>query len=289
MVGIGFIKLYRSILKWEWYDDINTKTLFLHLLLTANYEDKEWRGMVIKKGSLVTSFTKLASETTLSVRNVRTSLNRLISTQEVTCQSTSKFTMITIENYSRYQTVENQNDTVSDMVSDKQVTSERHANDMQVTTTKEIKKQRSKELKNKDLKDILLGAETPSRPNGVISLTLNSGIEHQIYQEDITQWQEIYPAVDVMGELRKMKGWCLANPTKRKTSRGITKFINSWLSKEQDRGLQLLSKQTSYSRRPKVVEVIPDYKEQSDEVPEVDYEELQILLKSLDEKRKVGV
>jgi len=50
----GFVKLYRSMLKWEWYDDINVKVLFLHLLLKANYEDKRWRGIEIKKGEIVT-------------------------------------------------------------------------------------------------------------------------------------------------------------------------------------------------------------------------------------------
>ena len=37
----GFIKLYRSMLQWEWYDDVNVKVLFLHLLLKANYEEKK--------------------------------------------------------------------------------------------------------------------------------------------------------------------------------------------------------------------------------------------------------
>ena len=32
-----------------------------------------------------------------------------------------------------------------------------------------------------------------------------------------------------------MKGWCDSNPTKRKTRRGIKRFVNAWLSKEQDR------------------------------------------------------
>ena len=46
----------------------------------------------------------------------------------------------------------------------------------------------------------------------------------------------LYPAVDVMQELRKMKGWCDSNPAKRKTRRGIKRFINNWLSRQQDEG-----------------------------------------------------
>ena len=51
----------------------------------------------------------------------------------------------------------------------------------------------------------------------------------------IDEWTELYPNVDILQELKKMKGWCNANPTKRKTKRGILRFINGWLSREQDR------------------------------------------------------
>ena len=47
---------------------------------------------------------------------------------------------------------------------------------------------------------------------------------------------QLYPAADVEQELRNMRGWCLANPTKRKTINGVNRFINGWLGKAQDRG-----------------------------------------------------
>lgn len=69
-----------------------------------------------------------------------------------------------------------------------------------------------------------------------ISLVLNDSSEYPVYQQQIDSWSQLYPAVDVVQELRKMKGWCEANPTRRKTKRGILKFINNWLSGEQDKG-----------------------------------------------------
>lgn len=69
-----------------------------------------------------------------------------------------------------------------------------------------------------------------------ITLQLNTGDEYPIYQEDLKVWQELYPAVDVLQELRNMKGWLLSNPKKRKTKGGIKRFINGWLAKEQNRG-----------------------------------------------------
>ena len=72
MLEEGYVKIYRSLLKWEWYDDINTKVLFLHLLLTVNHHDKQWHGVLVKRGSRISSYGKLASETGLSVKSVRT-------------------------------------------------------------------------------------------------------------------------------------------------------------------------------------------------------------------------
>jgi len=73
----------------------------------------------------------------------------------------------------------------------------------------------------------------------VISLTLNDKSEYLIYSADIKEWSELYQSVDVISELRKMKGWLDSNPQRRKTKKGIKRFINSWLCREQDKGKTL--------------------------------------------------
>ena len=70
----------------------------------------------------------------------------------------------------------------------------------------------------------------------IISLILNDKTEYGVAQSYIEKLAELYPAVDIIQELRKMKGWLDSNPVKRKTRRGINRFINSWLSREQDKG-----------------------------------------------------
>ncbi len=79
--------------------------------------------------------------------------------------------------------------------------------------------------------------ENPSTPEEepVITLTLQDNSEYAVVENQLKEWQELYPSIDVMQELRKMKGWLNANPTKRKTKRGIKKFINSWLARAFDR------------------------------------------------------
>ncbi len=69
-----------------------------------------------------------------------------------------------------------------------------------------------------------------------ITLQLVTGEEYPVDKKDVLFWGEMYPAVDVMQELRKMKDWLLSNPKRRKTKRGIKRFISGWLAKEQDRG-----------------------------------------------------
>lgn len=123
----GWIKLHRKILKWEWYDDINTKVLFFHLLLTVNHEDRKWHGILIKRGQRLTSIKKLASETRLSLRQTRTALTKLISTNELTNESTSQYRIITINNYCQYQKATNE------------LTNERQTSDKRATTNKNDK------------------------------------------------------------------------------------------------------------------------------------------------------
>lgn len=69
----------------------------------------------------------------------------------------------------------------------------------------------------------------------IISLQLNTGEEYPVYENQVKQWEDIYPGINVNEQLRAMKGWCIANPTKRKTRSGINRFINNWLSKEQNK------------------------------------------------------
>jgi DNA-binding transcriptional MerR regulator len=105
MLDNGFIKIHRSILKWEWYSDANTKILFLHLILTVNYYDEKWRGTIIKRGQRISSYSKLSEETGLSIKNIRTALNHLKSTGEVAHESTSTYGLFTVVNYDKYQEV----------------------------------------------------------------------------------------------------------------------------------------------------------------------------------------
>lgn len=99
----GYVKLFRSIEGWEWYSDGNTFRVFLHLLLNANHSAARWQGIALNPGQKITSIEKIAEELKLSRQNVRTALNHLKSTNEITVQSTNKYILVTVANWAFYQ------------------------------------------------------------------------------------------------------------------------------------------------------------------------------------------
>ena len=101
-----FLKLYRKFVGWEWYQNVPTKVLFLHCLLRANWKAGSWMGINYEPGQFITSLQSLALETGLSVRQVRTALNHLKATGEVTDLRQANFRIITVKNWNRYQAID---------------------------------------------------------------------------------------------------------------------------------------------------------------------------------------
>jgi len=90
-----------------------------------------------------------------------------------------------------------------------------------------------------DKKSICRELPGPSLPPAAL-LPLNTGEEYSISQAKIDEWTTLYPGVDVMQQIRNMRGWLIANKSKRKTEKGIERFIVNWLSKEQDKGGKII-------------------------------------------------
>ena len=127
----GWIKIHRQLLEWEWYDDMKVFRLFIHCLLKANHADKKYKGQLVKRGTFLTSRDLLSNETGLTVREVRTALGKLISTNELTNVSTSKGSVITVINYDKYQNTTSKK------------TNKRPTSDQQATTNKNEKNEKN--------------------------------------------------------------------------------------------------------------------------------------------------
>ena len=120
----GFIKLHRSMMEWEWIDDHNTFRLFIFMLFLANHKPKKWKGIDVNRGQFVSGLHSLSTKTGLSVRQIRTAISHLKSTGELTSKTTNKYTLYTIENYSKYQdkTVEATSKTTGKETNERQAT-----------------------------------------------------------------------------------------------------------------------------------------------------------------------
>jgi len=167
----GFIKLHRKMTKWGWYHDANTFRLFVHLLLTANYEPRVFEGRMIERGQRAASYSGLSKETKISVRSIRTSLEHLKSTNEVTTETTPKFTIITIKNYDLYQQPTNE------LTSDRQTTDKRPTNDRQ--QWKKDKERKRKIKKDKEERETRVRARDPRTAHGEFQNVFLSDFELQ--------------------------------------------------------------------------------------------------------------
>lgn len=150
----GWIKLHRQILEWEWYTDQNTKSLFFHLLLSANIvPQKRLLGYTLQPGQLITTLPRLAAETGLSVQQLRRAFKNLEDCGEVTQITTNKFRLITLERWAFFQD------------SDENATDKQQTNNRQTTGVKK----ESKELNN--ILSMKTRKKQPKRQNRFINYT----------------------------------------------------------------------------------------------------------------------
>ncbi len=176
----GWIKIHRKMTEWEWYSDIIVCRVFMHLLLTANHEEGNWKGVKIGIGQLAIGRKMLSKNVGISEQSLRTALTKLKSTSEITIKSTTKYSVITILKWNDYQQATSKS------------TNEQPTINQQLTTNKKI---RSKEVK----KDIYtsefekfwslypkkVGKQKSSTEWGKINKT-----EHEKIYEDIPKRKE---------------------------------------------------------------------------------------------------
>ena len=137
-----YIKLFRRVTRWEWYTDVNTKVLFLHCLLKANWKAGKWHGYSYERGQFITSIKSLAKETGLTVQQTRTALKHLISTGELTSWNDNKIRIITVVSFDKFQQPNNQPN--NQPTSNQQATNNRYKNNKNNKEGEEISKPHAK-------------------------------------------------------------------------------------------------------------------------------------------------
>ena len=214
----GWIKIHYKFLSWEWFQDDGMVRLFINLLLRANFQPKKWKGILLERGQLVTGRRQLSIETGLSERTIRTCLQRLEDTGEITIKTTNKFSIITICNYDTYQYEDNKND--------QQTTNKRPTNDQQTTTAKEYNKER---IYKKETSTVVDAKKS-------FSLTLAENLE----KRNKSFYQSLVPYVDTYGkELIRAFYDYWTEPNKSRTKMrfelektwDVKRRLNTWVSR----------------------------------------------------------
>ena len=141
----GWVKLHRQLLDWEWYTDINTSRLFIHLVLTVNHKTNNWRGIEIKRGSRLTSLPKLSAETGLSLSKIRTSIKKLKSTDDIADKTHAQHTVLYVNNYDSYQDDSRQDNSP--------VAGQSQTNDRPIASNKNDKKEKNDNNDKKKIKE----------------------------------------------------------------------------------------------------------------------------------------
>lgn len=197
----GWVKLHRSIHDWEWYNDPNMCHLFLHLITIATIKDGSWHGVEIKRGDAIFGLRSLSEKLGISIRTLRTCLNRLKSTREVTLKTTHQFTIVTICNYEHYQGDRNETDTLNDTQTDKQLTHDRHTTDT-ILRIKKVRNKKSKketgqtslpDTKKDYLDSLLIEFQEAYKITGIEYEILNPGKEKEAMGKLATLYKKKYP------------------------------------------------------------------------------------------------
>lgn len=75
------------------------------------------------------------------------------------------------------------------------------------------------------------------QPPAVLTFpTVGKTHEWGLTEAKVAEYQEAFPGIDVLAECRKARQWCIDNPARRKTARGMGKFLFGWIERTQNRG-----------------------------------------------------
>lgn len=102
----GWIKIHKKFLEWEWYGDTTMTAVWLHILLSVNWEDTRWQGIEIKKGQCIFGRKAWSKKLNISEQTMRTCITKLKSTSQLTIKSTNKYSVITVLKWDEYQSIE---------------------------------------------------------------------------------------------------------------------------------------------------------------------------------------
>ncbi len=227
----GWVKLHRSIETWDWADCPLVGWTFIRLLLKANIADRHYRGELIRRGECIISYAKFAAEIGMSIQCIRTALNRLKSTREITCRATRHFTVVTIVNFDSYQDIPGEANTPTNTPTNTQLTRSQHAANTQLTTPKELR------IKKEELRSDIQKKPPPLfDPTGKTKFLDWVYLSDEQYKRVVKYYEGKGLGPDEFNEaVRELDAWFSNNPKMRAKRTDDGKALIGW---PLDRALQ---------------------------------------------------
>ena len=229
----GWVKLYRSGLDNELFKNSTTWHVWTYCLLKATHKPTKvligGKSILLQPGQFIFGRKKASEETKLTERKIRTSLEHLKNTQNLTITSTNKYSIITIINWDSYQSDTSNTDQKTDQLP----TSYRPATD-HIQECKECKECKDDQEERKG------------------PVTYHDGKLENITEEQLQSWGRAYPSVNVKGEILKINSWLKANPKKR--YQNYERFIINWLDRSEKDNQASHPRATTEAATPKTAE-----------------------------------
>ncbi len=138
----GWFLVHKQLAEWEWFKTPNMVHLWVYLMIKANHQPSRFQGHAIPRGSLVFGLPQASEDTGISVQSIRTCIDRLKSTGEITRIITSKFSIITICNYEKYQTLKKGKQQPNQQADQQSPNSHSTVNQQHLKEIKEIKEEK---------------------------------------------------------------------------------------------------------------------------------------------------
>jgi len=205
----GWFKIHRKITQWDWADSPKHVNVFLHLLARCNYKKSSWRGKEILPGQILTGRKQISKWAGVSEQSVRTVLNDLKSTSNLTIKSYPKYSIITITNWESYQGTNQQ--------TNQQVTSNQPASN-HIQEYKKDKNIRNNKRHQNTLTDLL---QDDDLRNWVSTITPRTA-------QKIT---DKYRKDFLLKEIDKAYTW---DQDQAKSKKNIGSFLSAWLDRSRE-------------------------------------------------------
>lgn len=183
----GYIKIHRKLLEWGWYSVPCVKDVFIHLLITANYAESEYRGVTIKRGQAVFGLDSLSQALGYSIKQIRTAIGKLKQTGEISVWTNRQFSVASIVNYDEYQD--------DDRANEGQTDGKRKANEGQTKGT-----QRAISKEEKEEKKVLKEKESIKKEKGSVGTFQNVFLTKEEYEKLKAQFPDYLERIDRLSE-----------------------------------------------------------------------------------------